>query len=121
MTDKKLHQADKLRNEQNKSKDDKPKNGVPEDFADDVAVQDAHGANRECNTTAAAFTCGASRRHEVTFIEQNPNPSYARLVASDQEVPGRCAKFGIKNQDTARSSRKQFTCSKLTYFLHDSP
>ena len=59
MADKKLHQADKLRNEKNKSKDDKPKNGVPEDFADDVTVQDAHGANRECSTAAAAFTCGA--------------------------------------------------------------
>ena len=59
MTDKKLHQADKLRNEKNKSKNDKPKNGVPENFADDVAVQDAHGANRECSTAAAAFTCGA--------------------------------------------------------------
>ena len=56
MTDKKLHQADKLRNEKNKSEDDKPKNGVPEDFADDVTVQDAHGANRECSTAAAAFT-----------------------------------------------------------------
>ncbi len=61
MTDKKLHQADKLRNEKNKSEDDKPKNGVSENFADDVTVQDAHGANRECSTAAAAFTCGASR------------------------------------------------------------
>jgi hypothetical protein len=60
MTDKKLHQADKLRNKKNKTKNDKPKDGVPEDFADDVAVQDAHGANRECSTAAVAFTCGAS-------------------------------------------------------------
>src|SRR6266850_8558265 len=50
---------------------------------------------------------------EVTCIEQNQNSRYARLVASDQEVPGRCAKFGIENQDTARSGGKQFKCSRL--------
>ena len=62
MTDKKLHQAHQLRNKKNKSEDDKPKDGVPEDFADDVAVQDAHGANRECSTVMTASTCEAFGR-----------------------------------------------------------
>ena len=58
---KKLHQADKFRDEEHKCEDDKPENGVPEDFSDDVTVQDAHGANGECSTAATAIMCGAFR------------------------------------------------------------
>ena len=58
---------------------------------------------------------------EVTCIEQNQDSRYARLGASDQEVPGRCAKFGIENQDTARSGGKQFKCSRLIHFFRSSP
>lgn len=32
---------------------------MAENFANNVAVQDAHGADAECNTASTAFTCGA--------------------------------------------------------------
>jgi hypothetical protein len=52
MTDHQLHQADKSWHEQNKCEDDESQGGVAEDFADNIAVQDAHGANAECSTVA---------------------------------------------------------------------
>jgi hypothetical protein len=57
---------------------------------------------------------------DVTHIAQNPNSRYARLVASDEKAPERCAKYGIKNQDSPRSGWKQFSCSKLSYFFYGS-
>ncbi len=53
MAHEELHQADQLRHEEDEGKDDEPEECVAENFADDVAVQDAHGANGECNTVMA--------------------------------------------------------------------
>src|SRR4029077_20072487 len=38
---------------------------------------------------------------EVTHIAQIANPRYGKLVASDEKAPGKCAKFAIKNLDSA--------------------
>jgi hypothetical protein len=39
-------QTDKLRNEENEGKNDKPKERMTKDFTDNVAVQDAHDEER---------------------------------------------------------------------------
>src|SRR6266480_1741455 len=52
---KKLHQAHQLGHEKYKGKDDKPEKCVAENFADDIAVQDAHDGNGECNTDTTTF------------------------------------------------------------------
>src|SRR5882724_12873280 len=57
---------------------------------------------------------------EVTCIEQNPGPSYASLVLQSRRGKAREVQdqgSRIKNQDTPRSGRKQFTCSKSIYFF----
>jgi hypothetical protein len=52
---------------------------------------------------------------------QNANSQYARMVASNKKkAPERCAKYGIKNQGTALSGWKQFTCAKFSYFFYGS-
>jgi hypothetical protein len=50
MTDEKLHQLNKLRHEKNESKYGESEECVTKNFTNDIAVEDAHGANRECNT-----------------------------------------------------------------------
>jgi len=57
---------------------------------------------------------------DVTHIGQNANSRHARMVASNKKAPERCAKHGIKNQGTALSGWKQFTCAKFSYFFHGS-
>ncbi len=52
MTHEEFHQANELRDEEDQGEDNKSEEAVTENFADDVAVQDAHGANGECNTVA---------------------------------------------------------------------
>jgi hypothetical protein len=59
MADEQLHQADKLRHKENECKDHEAEERMAENFADDVTVQDAHGANGECNTPAGS---GPERR-----------------------------------------------------------
>jgi len=49
MTNKNLHEADKFGNEEDKSEDDEAEESVADDFAGDVAVENAHGARGECN------------------------------------------------------------------------
>jgi hypothetical protein len=50
--DKQRHQANELRNEKNKRENHESKEGMTENFADNVAVQDAHVEKGECNTSA---------------------------------------------------------------------
>ena len=46
-------QANELGHEENKSENDKSKERMTKNFADNVAVQDAHDKNAECSTSAA--------------------------------------------------------------------
>jgi hypothetical protein len=57
---------------------------------------------------------------DVTHMGQNANSQYATIVASKKKAPERCAKYGIKNQGTALSDWKQFTCAKFSYFFYGS-
>jgi hypothetical protein len=57
---------------------------------------------------------------DVTHMEQNANSQYATIVASNKKAPERCAKYGIRNQGTALSGWKQFTCAKFSYFFYSS-
>ncbi|GAC1621412.1 MAG: hypothetical protein NVS9B13_12890 [Candidatus Acidiferrum sp.] len=50
VTNEKFHKPHELGNEENKGKDGESEESVAKDFAKDVPVQDAHGANAECNT-----------------------------------------------------------------------
>jgi hypothetical protein len=59
--DKQRHQANKLRHEENKRENHEPKERMTENFADDVAVQDTHVKNAECNTSAESPRKGRSR------------------------------------------------------------
>jgi len=52
MADQQLHQANELRHEKYEGKDNKSEECVAENLAEYIAVQDAHGANGECNTAA---------------------------------------------------------------------
>ncbi len=64
MTHKQLHQADELRDEKDEGEDGKSEECVAKNFADDIAVQDAHDANAECSTVATTF---ASSRFSACF------------------------------------------------------
>src|ERR1700694_5115869 len=57
---------------------------------------------------------------KVTNIGQNSNSGYASIVASNKKTPERCAKYGIKNQETPLSGWKQFTCAKFSKFFDGS-
>jgi hypothetical protein len=50
MTHKQLHQSNKLRHEENERKYGKSEECVTKNFTNDIAVEDAHDATRECNT-----------------------------------------------------------------------
>jgi hypothetical protein len=50
VADEQLHEADKLRYEEDKGEDDESEERVTKNFADNVTVQYAHVANGECNT-----------------------------------------------------------------------
>jgi hypothetical protein len=50
VADEKLHEADQLRDEEDKGEDDESEERVTKNFADNVTVQYAHVANGECNT-----------------------------------------------------------------------
>jgi hypothetical protein len=49
MADEKLHEADELRNEKDKREDNESQERMTKNFADDVAIQDAHEANAKCS------------------------------------------------------------------------
>jgi hypothetical protein len=49
MADNQFHQADKLRNEKDKREDNEAQERMTKNFADDVAIQDAHEANAKCS------------------------------------------------------------------------
>jgi len=55
VTHEEFHQADQLGHEKYKGEDDESEECVAENLADDIAVQDAHDENGECNTVATAF------------------------------------------------------------------
>jgi hypothetical protein len=95
--------------EEDKCKDDKPENGVPEDFADDVAVQDAHGENGECNTAA---TASSGRIPEVPHFAQLPAPRYESLITPKKESAWRSREVRKDEASPPGSGCKQFTCSK---------
>ena len=54
MPDKQRHQANELRNEKNKRENHESKEGMTENFADNVAVQDAHGEDAEFSMSVHA-------------------------------------------------------------------
>jgi hypothetical protein len=47
-----FHEAHQLRNEKDEREDAQSEQCVAKNFADNIAVQDAHGANAECSTGA---------------------------------------------------------------------
>jgi hypothetical protein len=49
MTDKELHEANEFGNEEDKGEDEESEEGMANDFTDNIAIQDAHGAKGECN------------------------------------------------------------------------
>ncbi|HUL34909.1 MAG TPA: hypothetical protein VL128_13575 [Candidatus Eisenbacteria bacterium] len=49
MADEQLHQANKFWNEENEGEDEETKERVTNDFANYVPIEDAHGANGQCN------------------------------------------------------------------------
>ena len=50
MAHQELHESNQLRHEKYECEDDKSEECMTENFADDIAVKNAHGANRECST-----------------------------------------------------------------------
>ena len=50
MPDEQIHQADKLGHEEDERKDNEAEEGMAKNFADNVTIQNAHGANGECST-----------------------------------------------------------------------
>ena len=52
VTHKQLHQANKLGHEENERKYGESEECVTKNFTNDIAVQDAHDENRECNTAS---------------------------------------------------------------------
>ena len=50
MTDKQLHQLNKLGHKENECEYGESEECVSKNFTNNIAVQDAHNANRECNT-----------------------------------------------------------------------
>ena len=50
MADEQIHQADELGHEEDERKDNEAEKRMTKNFADDVTVQNAHGANGECST-----------------------------------------------------------------------
>jgi len=54
VTDKQLHQLNKLGHEENECKYGESEECVTKNFTNNIAVQDAHNANRECNTASPA-------------------------------------------------------------------
>src|SRR5882762_11453809 len=55
---------------------------------------------------------------DVIHIGQNANSRYARIVAPNKNVQGRCTKYVIKNQGTPLSGWKQFTCARFHEEFH---
>ena len=53
MADNQLHKTHKLRNEENEREDDEAKERMTKNFADDVAIQDAHERKAECSMPRA--------------------------------------------------------------------
>jgi hypothetical protein len=49
MADKNFHQMDKFRHEEDKGEDDESEEGMTNDFADYIAIEDAHDGKRQCN------------------------------------------------------------------------
>jgi hypothetical protein len=56
VTDEKLHEADELGNEQDEGENEDTEEGVADDFSNYVAIEDAHGATRECNMEQRAIS-----------------------------------------------------------------
>ncbi len=52
VTHKQLHQAHKLRHEENECKYGESEECVTKNLTNDIAIQDAHDENRECNTAS---------------------------------------------------------------------
>jgi hypothetical protein len=50
MTNQEFHEPNQLRHKKHECEDDKSEECMTENFADDIAVKNAHGANRECST-----------------------------------------------------------------------
>lgn len=61
VADEERHQANELRDEQNEGENGESEERVAENFTNDIAVQNAHGANRECNTGARGARARARR------------------------------------------------------------
>jgi hypothetical protein len=49
VTDKNLHELDELGDEEHEGEDEQAEESVADDFAGDVAIEEAHGAKGECN------------------------------------------------------------------------
>ena len=61
MAHQEFHEPYQLRDKQYEGEDDESEERMTENFADDIAVKNAHGANRECNTATAAVRERLSR------------------------------------------------------------
>jgi hypothetical protein len=56
VADEKLHEADELGNEEDEGENEDAEEGVADDFSNYVAIEDAHGATRECNMEQRAIS-----------------------------------------------------------------
>jgi hypothetical protein len=61
MAHQELHEPYQLRHEENEGEDNQSEAGMTENFADDIAVKNAHGAIGECSTPDAARREPAAR------------------------------------------------------------
>jgi len=59
MTNQELHEPNQLRHKKYECEDDKSEECMTENLADDIAVKNAHGANRECSTAPVLATAVA--------------------------------------------------------------
>jgi hypothetical protein len=78
MAYKQLHQPDQLGNKEDKREDHESQKCVAENFADDIAVQDAHDGIRQCSTPAE-IAAQARRLDAVNVFP--PTRLYARVTA----------------------------------------
>ena len=53
MAHQQLHEANQLRNKEDEREDNEAKERMTKNFADDITIQYAHGANAECSTPGA--------------------------------------------------------------------
>ena len=87
MADEELHEADELGNEEHEGENKEAEEGVADDFANNVTIEDAHGATGECNmgrdssSVDGAWPERANREYQKSHISKEQ-------ARERQELPG---------------------------------